>query len=431
MSMRGLKQIADYFEQSLPPDGQLLASFVAGRDEAAFRALVCRHGQMVLGVCQRVLHQTQDAEDAFQATFLVLARKAGSVIKHASVSSWLYRVAFRTALDARAARLKRRRREIQMDPIPHPAVMPPEDRDWLPLLDRELDGLAEKYREAVVLCDLQGLSRKEAARVLGLAEGTLSSRLARARRMLAGKLARHGLSISGGALATALSAQAKAAVPASLTVATVRAAVLVAGGQWAGVSITAAVLMQGVIKAMFLKKLKIVVAFVLVMATLGASGLTYRAAEPSAPAANKPPSELEALRKENELLRLNLLVVLEKVRAQEAELVDVKGRTEALRAAQALRDAQDDIRIAKRVRVERKNLVEKLFESAKLQDPVKEAEAALTALKKASDPESQRRAMAELEEALRKLRGQDRVNPPAQKGNEPGKPQPQSGRPGQ
>src|ERR1700722_15110539 len=130
MSMRGLKQIVDYFPQALPSDGQLLANFVARRDEAAFAALVCRHGPMVFGVCRRVLHHTQDAEDAFQATFLVLARKAGSVLKRASVSSWLYRVAFRTALDAKAARLKRQRREIQVENMPQQAVEPNDLLDW-------------------------------------------------------------------------------------------------------------------------------------------------------------------------------------------------------------------------------------------------------------------------------------------------------------
>jgi len=399
MKIRGLKQIVDYLQQSLPQDGHLLASFVATRDEAAFAALVHRHGHMVFGVCQRVLHHTQDAEDAFQATFLVLARKAGSVLNSASVSSWLYRVAFRTALDAKAARLRRQQREIQVENMPQLAVEPNDLLDWRPLLDKELDGLAEKYREVVILCDLQGLSRKEAARLLGLAEGTLSSRLARARRMLASKLSRYGLSISGGALATALSANAGSTLPASLTLSTVRAALLVAGGQWAGVSTPAAILMQGVIKAMFLKKLKIAVAFVLVAVALGASSLTYRAAEPSSPAAAKPASELEALRKENELLRLNLLVVLEKVRAQEAELVALKGKAEAAIAAQDLRIANDYA-----LWLGSKVVNERTFYSLKVQDPIKDAEAALSALKKASDPESKRRAVAALEEALKKLR---------------------------
>jgi len=248
MKIRGLKQIIDYLQQSLPSDGQLLASFVATRDEQAYAALVRRHGGMVFGVCQRVLHHTQDAEDAFQATFLVLARKAPSVLKRASIGTWLCRVAFRTALAAKACRLRRQEREIQMEKPPHPAVAPIEPQDWRPLLDKELDGMPEKYRQVVVLCDLEGLSRKEASRVLGLAEGTLSSRLAKARRLLAGRLARYGFSVSGGALATALSAQASVGVPSALMVSTVRAGLLVAAGQLAGVSTSATLLMQGVIR---------------------------------------------------------------------------------------------------------------------------------------------------------------------------------------
>jgi RNA polymerase sigma factor (sigma-70 family) len=423
MKMRGLKQIVDYLQQSLPPDGQLLASFVATRDEAAFAALVCRHGQMVFGVCQRVLHHAQDAEDAFQATFLVLARKAGSVLKRASLGSWLCRVAFRTALEAKAARLRRQRREIQMETIPHPAAMPPGEQDWIPLLDKELDSLSEKYREVVILCDLQGLSRKEAASVLGVAEGTLSSRLARGRRILAKKLARYGLSISGGALATALSAKAGAAVPASLTVSTVRAALLVASGQWAGVSIPAAILMQGVIKAMFLKKLKIVVAFVLVAVALGASSLTYRAAEPGAPATAKPLNEVEALRKEVELLRLNLLVVLEKVRAQEAELVAVRGKAEAATAEEVRRRTLEKVRArdveALKGRVEAATAERALDylralkerKTEKAQDPIQEAEAAIAALRKANDPEAKRSALERLDEALKRLHKSDEAKP--------------------
>src|SRR5271165_4953421 len=156
MKMRGLKQIVDYFQQSLPSDGQLLASFVARRDEAAFAALVCRHGQMVFGVCQRVLHHAQDAEDAFQATFLVLARKAGSVVPRELVGNWLYGVAYRTALKAKAVAARRRVRERQVVEMPEPPA-PSGDvwPDLRPLLDRELERLPEKYRVPVVLCDLE------------------------------------------------------------------------------------------------------------------------------------------------------------------------------------------------------------------------------------------------------------------------------------
>src|SRR5271166_479611 len=113
MKMRGLKQIVDYFQQSLPSDGQLLASFVSRRDETAFAAMVCRHGQMVFGVCRRVLRHTQDAEDAFQATFVVLVRKAASLRRREAVGNWLYGVAYRTAWQARRRVTRTRGLEVQ------------------------------------------------------------------------------------------------------------------------------------------------------------------------------------------------------------------------------------------------------------------------------------------------------------------------------
>jgi RNA polymerase sigma factor (sigma-70 family) len=312
-------------------DGQLLACFCSGRDEAAFAALVRRHGPMVLGVCRRVLGDRHDAEDAFQAAFLILARKAGSVRKRESLASWLHSVAYRSALQARAVRGRRRTREVQVETMPHPEVAPAEPQDWRPLLDRELSRLPEKYRAAVVLCDLEGQPRREAARRLGLPEGTLSSRLATARRMLARRLTRRGLTLSGGALAAALAEGASASVPAPLVISTARTAALVAAGQLAAVSAPAAVLARGVLEAMFMAKFKLVVGAVIVVAALGAGGLAYRAgAGPgeaqAAPPADKPRSELEALRRENELLKLNLEVVLEKVRSLEAEVRTLKGR---------------------------------------------------------------------------------------------------------
>ena len=315
-------------------DGQLLARFVAGRDEAAFEALVHRHGRMVLGVCRRVLRDAHDAEDAFQGTFLILARKAASVEKRDSVASWLYAVAYRTALEARAAIARRRVRERQVEVMPHPVVGPHEVQDWRPLLDRALARLPEKYRAAVVLCDLEGLPRKEAARRLGLPEGTLSSRLATARRRLAERLARSGVCLPVGVLMLALSegeaAAAVPAVPAALVSSTVRAAILVAAGETAALTMPAAVLMKGALQTMFLQKLKVVAATAVVVLALGAGGLAYRvggqAVAADKPRAGQPLSEVEALRKEVDLLRLNLQVVLEKVRSQEAELRTLRPR---------------------------------------------------------------------------------------------------------
>jgi RNA polymerase sigma factor (sigma-70 family) len=314
-------------------DAQLLARFLDGRDEAAFAALVRRHGPMVLGVCRRLLGNVHDAEDAFQASFLLLARKAAAVVRREAVGSWLYTVAYRTALEARAANARRRARETQVETMPHPPVPPAEAQDWRPLLDRALNELPEKYRRLVVLCDLEGRTRRDVARQLGLAEGTLSSRLAAARRLLARRLSKSGLSLSGGALAVVLAERASAAVPAPLAVATVKAATLLAAGRAAGLMTPAAALMKEVLKTMFLTKLKVVVAVVMVATALGVSGLAYRASgsatAQAAPEGDKASSEAEALRRKVELLQINLDVVLEKVRAQEAELKTLRAQVAA------------------------------------------------------------------------------------------------------
>jgi len=187
-------------------DGDLLERFVAGRDDAAFAALVRRHGAMVWGVCRRVLAGHQDAEDAFQATFLVLVRKAASVVPREMVGNWLYGVAHQTALNARANEARRRTRERQVTQMPEPADREQDLwRDLQPVLDQELSRLPNRYRTAIALCDLGGKTRKEVAQQLGVPEGTLSGWLTRGRAMLAKRLARHGLAMSAAALAAALS----------------------------------------------------------------------------------------------------------------------------------------------------------------------------------------------------------------------------------
>jgi RNA polymerase sigma factor (sigma-70 family) len=270
-------------------DGQLLGCFIECRDEAAFEALVRRHGPLVLGVCRRLLRQEQDAEDAFQATFLVLARKAASLRARELLGNWLYGVAYRTAMQARATVARRQAREKQVQDMPEPQVEPePAWRELLPLLDGEVNRLPDKYRVPVVLCDLEGKSRKEAARLLGLPEGTLSWRLAHARKMLARRLARYGLAVSGAALAAALSAKtASAGVTGALAASTAKAAVLVVTGQalTAGaVPARVIALAEGVVKTMLLTKLRAFVAVaVVVFVGAGVVGLGYRttAAEPS------------------------------------------------------------------------------------------------------------------------------------------------------
>ena len=270
-------------------DGQLLERFLTQRQEAAFAALVKRHGPMVLGVCRRVLGNLHDAEDAFQAAFLVLVRKGTSLLLRECIGNWLYGVAYHTALKARAVARKRRAKERQVAEMPKPD---PLDRDaWqdlLPILDQELNRLPDKYREAVVLCDLEGKTRKRAAKQLQIPEGTLSTRLDRARAMLAKRMARHGLSLAGGSLAMLLSQHAASAgIPTSLAVSTTQAATLFAAGKVAAgvISANALTLTQGVLKTMFLTKLKITTAILLTISVVatGSVALTYSslAAEPA------------------------------------------------------------------------------------------------------------------------------------------------------
>jgi RNA polymerase sigma factor (sigma-70 family) len=248
-------------------DGQLLGRYVTRRDAATFETLVRRHGPMVLGVCRRLLPNPHDAEDAFQATFLVLVRKATTITPRDAVGSWLYGVAYRAAQKVRVAAARRRSKEVQVAQMPEPTTVAEGLwHDVLPLLDHELALLPEKYRLPIVLCDLEGKTRKEAARQLGWPEGTVAGRLANARNMLAKRLARHGLSLSAGALAAVLSESGtQAAVPLTLVIATVRAAT--GGAMQAGVSAVA----EGVVSTMFLSNLKLPV-LVLVAFTVVAAG---------------------------------------------------------------------------------------------------------------------------------------------------------------
>jgi RNA polymerase sigma factor (sigma-70 family) len=187
-----------------PTDGELLDRFVTDRDESAFVELVNRHGPLVLGVCRRLLDNTEDVEDAFQATFMVLVRKADTIRKRESAASWLYGVALRVARRARATLTGRRQRERRAA-LPE-AIVPPEQAwdDVRPVLDDAVNSLPEKYRVLVILCYLQGRTYDEAARLLDLAKGTVSTRLTHARELLRQRLTRRGLVLPVALLVTLL-----------------------------------------------------------------------------------------------------------------------------------------------------------------------------------------------------------------------------------
>jgi len=267
-------------------DGQLLARFIEQRDQAAITALVQRHGPMVWGVCRRILRDHHNAEDAFQATFLVLVRKAVKVRQREKVANWLYGVAHQTAMKARAILAKRRTRERQGTTMPEQQA-PKQDtwNDLQPLLDQELSRLSDKYRVAIVLCDLEGKTRKEAARQLRLPEGTVAGRLTRGRAMLAKRLGRHGLGVSGGALGAVLSQKAvSAGGPISVMCSTIEAASILAAGQVAATgatSVQVAALTEAVVQGMLLTKLKIPLALVIALAITG-TGVAYRFVETQA-----------------------------------------------------------------------------------------------------------------------------------------------------
>jgi|SRR5579883_1499146 len=184
-------------------DGELVGQYVRTRDEGAFAELLRRHGPMVYGVCRRVVGNGPDADDAFQAVFLVLARRAGTLAESGSVGNWLYGVAVRTANKARVMRAKEASRRRQL-PVPlneYPAVSAadPSDADTLAVIDAELAALPNHYRAAFVACVLNGRSRAEAARELGWPEGTVAARLAKARERLAARLRKRGVTLAVGA----------------------------------------------------------------------------------------------------------------------------------------------------------------------------------------------------------------------------------------
>jgi RNA polymerase sigma factor (sigma-70 family) len=251
--------------------GETLRRFAARGDEAAFETLLRRHGPMVLGVCRRLLADAHDAEDAFQATFVVLVRKARSLRRAESVAGWLYGVAYRTALKARSRAARRRTTERPLDGVPEPATEPvPPTADLRAVLDDELDRLPEKYRAPVVLCYLEGKTFQEAAGLLGWPAGTVSGRLARAKDILARRLTRRGVGLSAGGLSAVWSASASAVVPAAVREATLRAALLCHAGRLAsgGVALSVIQLVGEVQRTMLLAKVKTAALAVLTVGVL-------------------------------------------------------------------------------------------------------------------------------------------------------------------
>jgi RNA polymerase sigma factor (sigma-70 family) len=268
--LRHIRKVVAAQCPSQQKDQDLLQRFLADSDEAAFAALVQRHGAMVLGVCRSALHHQQDAEDVFQATFLVLARKARSIRKQQALSSWLHGVAYRLALKAKAQASRRQARE--MEAASQLSTSTTDDRTWRELraiLHEELHRLPGKYRAPLLLCYWEGKTRDEAADQLGLTRGTFKDRLERGRNLLRSRLTGRGLVPTAALVATLFSHHvAEAGVAGLLTSATVKAALTFAAGKGASAgaqAITAVALAEGVIRAMHLTKLAMTILVVLVL----------------------------------------------------------------------------------------------------------------------------------------------------------------------
>jgi RNA polymerase sigma-70 factor (ECF subfamily) len=276
-TLRHLRNVARQHEDGPVKDAKLLERFIAHRDEEAFELLVRRHGPMVLGVCKRVLGNATDAEDAFQATFLVLVRKATSIRPRSRVGNWLHGVAHKTALKANAMNRTRRAKEREAGEARGGKGADDTREPLLEVLDAELNALPEIYQAPIVLCDLEGLSYREAAGRLGCPPGTLSGRLTRARALLARRLALRGASVSTAVLPGLLAREVLVGVPPSLLDQTVRASLVVAGGKAfteAVVSAKVVSLSEGVLKMLLLSRLKVVTAGFLLLVAVVAAGWT-------------------------------------------------------------------------------------------------------------------------------------------------------------
>jgi RNA polymerase sigma factor (sigma-70 family) len=277
-------------------DSSFLTRFLSKRDEDAFAALVLRHGPLVYGTCLRILGNRNDTDDAFQAVFFVLARRAHTLKLDRSIGPWLHGVAVRVAKKLRGQIVQRRLREMAAAKSERVEPAQPQHDFWA-IIDEELARLSLPLREVLLLCDLSGQSHAQTAASLGLAKGTITKRLAKAREELARRLTRRGITLGAGALSTMIATQAPASVPAPLVVETARQAVAFSIGQ-AGGSVTAKSLAEGIMRSLRFGVFKVWLVVGLLALTLTGGGLMLagglgdpgekNALEPQAKADAKP-----------------------------------------------------------------------------------------------------------------------------------------------
>jgi RNA polymerase sigma factor (sigma-70 family) len=302
--LRHIREVVAAQHHGQPPDAQLLQRFVTNHEEAAFARLVRRHGPLVLGVCRRVLHNLHDAEDAFQATFLILARRASSIHKQESLGSWLHGVAYRVALKARTRAVHRKQHELQdASGLVAAPLADVKGSELVEALDEELQHLPERLKAPLVLCYLEGRTRDEAAAQLGWSVSTLRRRLEQGRDLLRSRLVHRGLTLPAALLTAGMTASAETPAPVALVATTIRAGLeMAAGTAGAGVASAQAVrLAEGVLQSLSVSKLKAAVACLLLtsVAALGVAAFTslanaQRQAIPTATAAlRRAPAEAQ------------------------------------------------------------------------------------------------------------------------------------------
>jgi RND family efflux transporter MFP subunit len=353
-----LNQIRKIAEETGVSDAELLGRFIATRDEAAFELLVRRHADLVSGVCRRVLRDFHDAEDAMQATFLALARQASRIRNHESLTSWLYRVAFRAALIIRAKRIKHEAKTHSLaaagEIVARVSHAGEESRDSQALLDHEVNRLPERFRSPIVLCYLEGKTVDEAALLLGAPRGTVASRLARGRKRLHDRLNRRGVELGAG-----LAALSRAQIPpeaVSTILAVARKAASAADGV---ISPKVLAITEEVLRAMFFQKLKTATVAIVVLAgiLLVGGGWAFRSAafgqadDPPPAAEQNPPAKPVATvqagkeKPADPPSALPLAIVIHPIKVEQTPSAGFVGRLEPLQTVQIR--AQDSGRLEK------------------------------------------------------------------------------------